>query len=51
MIDMRYPTNAYPRRITMLYPKREQKLSPEDFKNPGSEYRAAPAMFNPGQAA
>jgi hypothetical protein len=27
---------------TMLYPKREQKLSPEDFRNPGSEYRAAP---------
>jgi hypothetical protein len=26
----------------MLYPKREQKLKPEDFKNPGSEYRAAP---------
>jgi len=26
----------------MLYPKREQKLSPADFKNPTSEYRAAP---------
>jgi hypothetical protein len=26
----------------MLYPKREQKLTPEDFKNPGSEYRATP---------
>jgi hypothetical protein len=26
----------------MLYPKREQPLTPEDFKNPGSEYRAAP---------
>ena len=26
----------------MLYPKREQTLSPEDFKNPSSEYRATP---------
>jgi hypothetical protein len=26
----------------MLYSKREQKLGPEDFKNPGSEYRATP---------
>jgi hypothetical protein len=26
----------------MLYPKREQPLSLEDFQNPGSEYRAAP---------
>jgi hypothetical protein len=26
----------------MLYPKREKPLDPEDFKNPGSEYRAAP---------
>jgi len=26
----------------MLYPKREQKLTAEDFKNPSSEYRAAP---------
>jgi hypothetical protein len=26
----------------MLYPKREQKLTLEDFKNPGNEYRAAP---------
>ena len=26
----------------MLYPKREQKLSPEDFRNPSSEYRATP---------
>jgi hypothetical protein len=26
----------------MLYPKREQELTPEDFQNPGCEYRAAP---------
>jgi len=26
----------------MLYPKRTQKLTPEDFKNPSSEYRATP---------
>ncbi|MDR3147744.1 MAG: hypothetical protein LBU00_05135 [Treponema sp.] len=26
----------------MLYPKRERPLSVEDFKNPGSEYRATP---------
>jgi hypothetical protein len=26
----------------MLYPKRNQELSPEDFKNPPSEYRGAP---------
>jgi hypothetical protein len=26
----------------MLYPKREQRLTAEDFKNPSSEYRAAP---------
>jgi len=26
----------------MLYPKREQNFTPEDFKNPTSEYRAAP---------
>jgi hypothetical protein len=26
----------------MLYPKREQELTPADFKNPTSEYRAAP---------
>jgi len=26
----------------MLYPKREQKLTPTDFKNPTSEYRATP---------
>ncbi|MDR0669744.1 MAG: hypothetical protein LBF95_06650 [Treponema sp.] len=26
----------------MLYPKREKPLSVEDFKNPGSEYRATP---------
>jgi len=26
----------------MLYPKREQKLTHEDFKNPSSEYRATP---------
>ena len=26
----------------MLYPKRNQKLTAEDFKNPASEYRAAP---------
>jgi len=26
----------------MLYPKREQRLTPEEFKNPSSEYRGAP---------
>jgi len=26
----------------MLYPKRNQKLTPDDFKNPTSEYRATP---------
>jgi hypothetical protein len=30
------------RRTTMLYPKREQTLTPEAFRNPTSEYRAAP---------
>jgi hypothetical protein len=26
----------------MLYPKRNKEFTPDDFKNPGSEYRAAP---------
>ncbi|MDR0450878.1 MAG: hypothetical protein LBH26_06405, partial [Treponema sp.] len=26
----------------MLYPKREQELAPEEFRNPASEYRATP---------
>ena len=37
-----YKSILCPGGFCMLYPKREQKFNPEDFKNPSSEYRAAP---------